>query len=124
MALPCFQAPGELPELLKKIKTREEAESAAYTRQAEASLLLAHSRSLPSALPTSDEYMSYSPASGVKKRAHNARCASGKVEGARREGNIWRCSRAAWHASFEAEQASRRIEDPFDRALGGKGGVR
>lgn len=47
-----------------------------------------------------EEYSSLAPAEGVNRRAHNRRCKSGKVKGAQKEGNIWRCSRAAWHASF------------------------
>lgn len=40
-----------------------------------------------------EEYSSERPAEGVSRRTHNTRCTKGLVEGAKREGLIWRCSR-------------------------------
>ncbi len=45
------------------------------------------------------EYSTQHPASGVTSRTHNEACRSGRVEGARKEGRQWFCSREAWHRS-------------------------
>jgi hypothetical protein len=58
------------------------------------------------ALPRGDEeYAGPNLPLGVSRRVFRMRCAAGLVEGARKEGRSWRCSKAAWHASFA--QASR-----------------
>ena len=46
---------------------------------------------------------------GVSRRAFRERCSAGCVPGARREGNVWICSREAWHSSRARSAPTLRI---------------
>jgi len=50
---------------------------------------------------------------GVSRRAFRVRCSSGVVVGAAKEGKSWRCTRAAWHASFDGPRKA-RVESAND----------
>lgn len=55
--------------------------------------------------PVADQYTSTSPPPRTTRRRFREVCASGIVEGARKEGMSWACSRTAWH-----QARSRRSE--------------
>lgn len=63
---------------------------------------------------TSDDYSSINLPRGVSRRSFRERCASGRVDGARREGRIWTCSRSAWHASRSTTTTTTTAEPRTD----------
>jgi hypothetical protein len=58
---------------------------------------------------TADCYTSEDRPHRVSRRAFRERCCSGAVDGARREGQLWICSRDAWHRSRARSAPKLRI---------------